>query len=380
MKTQNKSEHKDFKKWLGFLIDLKGDAENIELITHYFFIKFSKSPETFYQFIRFFDNRLRASKDPKIKKKLAAKYLAIISTLCERFGFFEEKSALDDFCFKLTKPKAYEKIDRLLEDYKKESKRSIDKIMKILMTLLRQHGYKCEVKGRYKDIYSISKKLQKKSHKDVFKLNDLFAFRIMVNNNSTEDCFEILDLLHDQFYPLVTSFKDYITIPKINGYQSLHTGLAQVIPNLDLPIEIQIRTKAMHDFSELGLASHWLYSKGKKSKLMSDKERKLMDHLAQLAQAGEDENMVYFLSSYGDVFKLEKGARIIDFAYRIHTNVGERVKSAIVNGKTKDIHYKIQECDKIKILVGTKKRADRDWLDYTTIKSTRKKIYESIRL
>jgi GTP pyrophosphokinase len=135
----------------------------------------------------------------------------------------------------------------------------------------------------------------------------------------------------------------------------------------------------MDDFSELGLASHWIYSTSKKARLLSDKEKKLVDHLSQLSQAGEGENMVYFLSSFGDVFRLEKGATIVDFAYRIHTDVGKRVISAFVNGKKKDITYGIQECDKIKIVTGKKKKVDKEWLDYTTIKSTRKKIYESIR-
>ncbi|MDH5596723.1 MAG: TGS domain-containing protein [Candidatus Peregrinibacteria bacterium] len=378
-KTEIKSREKEFKKWLDFLLSVKIEGQNTELITHFFFVKFSESPETLFQFLRFMEKKLQTSREARKKKEIASKYLLIMSRLCERFGLYEEKSRLDDQCFKITNPREYREIERRLKDFQAQANTMVNRIDRTLKSLMKENDHKVKIIGRYKDVYSISRKLKKKSVKNVFKINDLLAFRIIVPGDSTNECYEILDLLHDQYYPVVTSFKDYITIPKVNGYQSLHTGLTEVVPDLDLPVEVQIRTEQMNDFAEQGLASHWIYSERKKARLLSDKEQKLLQHYTELSRSVEQENMVYFLSSFGDVFRLENGASIIDFAYRIHTDVGRKLKSATVNGKKVDIHYKIQECDKIRINQGKVARAERDWLDHTTIKNTRKKIYESIR-
>jgi GTP diphosphokinase / guanosine-3',5'-bis(diphosphate) 3'-diphosphatase len=377
-KTIQKTGAEEFKKWLSFLICIDESERNTELISHYFFNKFSKSPELFYQFVIFFENQLYSCKETNLKKELAGKYLKIISQLCERFGLFGEKLILDDLCFKITDAERYRKIDKILKNYKNQSEKLVNEISRILKNLLKTKGYTCEIKGRYKNIYSVSKKLQKKPQENALKLNDIFAFRIIVNNNSTEQCFEILDLLHEQFYPVVKYFKDYITIPKINGYQSLHTGLANVIPKLDLPVEVQIRTKTMDDFAEKGLASHWIYAKTKESKLITEKEQKLIDHFSHLSDNDNTEKMIYFISYKGDIFKLEKGASIIDFAYHIHTGIGNKTESAVVNDKPQEVNYKIQECDKIKIITSSENRVNSDWLNFTSDKHTRKKIYENI--
>ena len=346
----NSNQSEEFNKWLSFLTSFKEGQKNKELALEYFFYKFAKDPSKFYKFIEFFKNKLVTAKNSKLKKHLANQYLKIISQLCERFGLFEEKQSLDDHCFKIVAPKEFTQIDKALEKYKKESKKLIDKISEILEGLLISKKYNFQIKGRYKSIYSIHKKIQKKFRNTALNLKDIFAFRIILEKNSTKQCFEVLNILHDEFSPIVDNFKDYISIPKINGYQSLHTSLTNVISNLDLPIEVQISTQAMHDFAENGVAAHYLYAQEKKSKLLTEKEKMLINYFDTIAGSLSDEKTIYCFSYQGDIFKLEKGSSAADFAYHIHTNLGNKAKSAIVNGVNKELNYKIDEGDHIKIL------------------------------
>jgi len=340
----------EFNKWLSFLAFMNESQKNKELAAEYFFCKFAKKPKDFYEFMKIFEKKLGATKNIKIKKHLANQYLTVLSQLCERFGLFEEKQNLDDQCFKIIDAKQFNQINRTLAKYKKESKKFIDKILKILEKLLTVKKYNFQIKGRYKNLYSIHKKIQKKIKNTILNLKDIFAFRIILEKNSIKQCFEVLNILHDEFNPIVDGFKDYISIPKINGYQSLHTSLTKVIPNLDLPIEVQIRTRAMHNFAENGVAAHYLYAKEKKSKLLTEKERMLISHFNTIAENLNDEKMIYFFSYHGDIFKLEKGSSVKDFAYQVHTDLGNKAKSAIVNGVNKGLAYEICEGDQVKIL------------------------------
>lgn len=371
MISKNPPQKEEFKRCFNFLASAKPTSRNRELLANYFFNKSAKSPDVFYDFITYFKDQLSSSRDTSLKKALAGQYLNFLSQICERLGFFEEKQILDDFCFKIINPKKYKEISKIMSDYQKKSKGFITKVTRILKDLLKENGIKCEIKGRYKSLYSTHRKLLKKRKKTALKLKDLFAFRIVLNRNSTEQCFRVLDLLHDNFSPVVDYFKDYITIPKINGYQSLHTGLTEVIPNLDLSIEVQIRTKSMDDFAEKGLAAHWLYAKSKKAKMIAD-------HLSSLAEEDETKKMVYFCSHKGDVFKMAKGSSIVDFAYRVHPGVGKKAKSALVNGVSQEIYYEIQNCDSVEVIKAPKDRVNAEWLNYAHSKYTRKKIYESI--
>lgn len=356
-KTTGKLEMVEFRRWFNFLTYINEGQKNVDLISHYFFSKLSKSPEHAYRFIKYFENKICTCKDVHLKQKLANKYLEVISQLCERFGFFEEKQVLDDLCFMITDPKQYQKINKMLKSYRNKSKEHVAKILRRFKNLVNSQGYKCKIIGRYKNIYSVNRKLQKKAHDNVIKLNDIFAFRIILEDNSIKHCFEILDLLHEQFYPIVDLFKDYITIPKINGYQSLHSGLTNVIPNLDLPIEVQIRTRLMDDFAEKGFAAHWFYAKDKKSKQITDKKKKIMDHFSTYLSKNDDtKDMIYFFSYDRDMFRLENGSSALDFAYHIHTDLGDKAKSVIVNGIKQRISYRIQEGDKIEIIKSSQPR------------------------
>lgn len=345
---------------------------------NYFFDRFAELPKMFYLFMLFFKDKLLGARNAKHKKRLANQYLNTLSSLCERFGFFEEKHALDDLCFKIFNPKKYHAIDILLVRYKQQSGKLIDRIVEIFEKTLKEKGYSCVVKGRYKNIYSVSRKMQKRLGSNVLMLNDIFAFRIISKKNSIRLCFEILNLLHDKFSPISGFFKDYITIPKINGYQSIHTGLDGVLPDLDLPIEVQIRTMPMDDFAERGLAAHWIYAEKKQSKLITEKEKKLVKYFSTLSQSHQN-TMVYFFSYQGDLFSLEKGSSVLDFAYHIHTEVGHRLKTAIVNSKKQPFSYAIQEGDRIELLLADAPNVDDHWNSFVHTAHAQKKISEFLK-
>jgi len=375
-KTSAEEFQKLREKWLDFLMFTNFSVQNKSLLFEYYANEFAYTPRRFYNFVHLLYSYLRTARNDESKKVIAQKYVDILSPLCQKFGFYEEKKLLDNFSFKLLYPAEYEKINKQLINYKRKSKTVIDEINTKFKKLLKKHHfYRLEVTGRYKTTYSIAQKLKLKQREKIQGLGDVFAFRIIVKDNSIENCFQITNLLHNEFYPLPNRFKDYISIPKINGYQSLHTGLKEVNPKLDLPIEVQIRTKTMDDFAEKGIAAHWLYSKSKLSRILTEKEKKLVKHFYD----SQEKTYVYFFSYKGDLYKLQKGASVLDFAYRIHTNLGDKIKTVLVNDKLQPIDYEIQEGDKIKILTAEKKQVTKDWLKYNIDKHTRKHILHATR-
>jgi GTP diphosphokinase / guanosine-3',5'-bis(diphosphate) 3'-diphosphatase len=366
-----------FKKWRGFLLFINDEPLNRDLIMSYFFERFADNPKVFYNFILYIKRNIQVCREKEEKVSLSNRYLSILSPLCERFSFFKEKLLLDDLCFKIIDPEAYSELDRKLAKYKQQSKKVIAKILSSLNELLRHGNYKYELKGRYKNIYSIYKKLQKKPHRNILDLHDIFAFRIILKNNSIDECFEIVNLLHDRFKPIVSFFKDYITIPKINGYQSLHTGLNDLIPNLDLPVEVQIRTQAMNDYADKGLATHWLYAIHKKSALVSEKEQKLLHYISAIGLTRRREKNIYFFSYKGDIFKIGEGATVLDFAYMIHSDIGNKTKAALVNGKKQDPYYRLQDGDRVQIVTSYRKKVKKEWLSHVTTRHAYKQIKEA---
>lgn len=380
LKVTEKSRRKSlFKRWIDFLLFTKNNSKNNEILSRYFFEYFAGSPDLFYQFLLFFKDFLKKSKGES-RNQLAHKYLGILSHLCERFGIFEEKRNLDDLCFQITEPEKYDELDQILGGYKKKSDVLIQNITTIFRELLDREKHDCHIEGRYKNIYSIYRKTLKRSYKTVLALNDIFAFRIILKNNSVDECFEVMNILHDHFYPIPDFFKDYITVPKINGYQSLHTGLNKILPDLDLPVEIQIRTQAMHDFAEHGVAAHWMYSSDKKSRIVSEKEKKLLSYFSSLSQTQMHRPQSIFCFSYlGDIFQIPAGASLIDFAYQIHSDLGHKLDYALVNGKKKPVNYVIQEGDRIELTKSPSLQVCPQWLSYTKTKEASKKISDYLK-
>ena len=157
----------------------------------------------------------------------------------------------------------------------------------------------------------------------MFSLSDIFAFRIIVDGG-IEKCFEALNILHDSYSPVPRRYKDYISIPKINGYQSIHTGIVGLISDLDLIAEIQIRTTFMHEIAKGGIAAHFLYSEEKKSKMITDKERKLLSHMEHRSESIQRNPYLYCLTPLGDIIRLRRGSTIIDFAEKVHTGLAKK--------------------------------------------------------
>lgn len=345
----------NFQSWLDFLSTVKNDSKNQDHLLNYFFDRFLESPENFYRFIVFFEKSLQRSQGD-IRMRLANHYLKALSLLCDRGGFFAEKRRLDELCFSIVLPDEYKKNHAAVADYRKKSRGIIQRISSVLHQLIAEKHFDASVTGRQKNLYSVYRKMRKFGFHRPLAVNDLFGFRIIVFNNLIDDCFEILNLLHDRFYPVADCFKDFITIPKINGYQSLHTGLLRLIPEFDLPIETQIRTAAMHEFSEHGTASHWLYAREKKSGLPTDKEKHLLNYFSHVshAKAGissqAPHSSVYFFSYTGDLFRMPAGSTVLDFAYFLHSELGDAAAFVEVNGKSLPLDYVIREGDRVKII------------------------------
>lgn|GEM_PF-665834 len=374
--SPGRSSPRRLKRWCEYLTLAGVHPRNRELLTEFFLEQFAYSPAIFPAFLVLFQRTLTSTKARKARLHLAQQYLDILSPLCERFGLFEKKNILDRVCFRLTNPKGYRAVEHVLSRYRRTSHLLTMRVLGSFRHLLKDTGHTCTVTGRYKNVYSVSRKLRQKRYLSPIALNDIFAFRIILQRNSVQECFDVLNLLHDRFQPSVKRFKDYISIPKINGYQSIHTTLYQVLPDLDLPVEVQIRTKIMDDFAERGVASHWLYAGEKKSRLLTDPERKLVEYLTSLSEEVRATPTVLCFSPTGDAFRFPAGSTILDFAYAIHTEVGHRARSAAVNGTKRTLQYALQEGDRIHVLTARKIQATKDWLSFAHTPYARRRIRE----
>ncbi len=340
------SEENHLKK-LNFLKRYKPSPKNNTILNDYFLEEFSKSPEDFSEFLAFFEQYFIQSQWED-QLYLAERYLTSLSWLCERFWVFNLKTKLDDAAFKILNKDDYVEISESLRKYQKNSEKIIQEIFSILESILRTYKMSGKVEGRYKNLYSIHKKCKKLKNKNVFKLHDIFAFRIILKGEK-ENCFQLLNIIHDKFTPLPARFKDYVTIPKVNGYQSLHTGLTGVIQKLDLPIELQIRTEEMHRVAESGIAAHFVYAREKKARILDEKEKKLFEHFKSFSFA-KSSNNIYCLTPKWDILKLPSGSSILDFAEKIHSNLRKNARYSFVNGEKKPLTYKMNNGEIIQVI------------------------------
>jgi GTP diphosphokinase / guanosine-3',5'-bis(diphosphate) 3'-diphosphatase len=291
---------------LSMLLRLAGsDQAAKERLAHFFLERFSDDPQAFARFLHHLESLLRTRES----KAIAAQYLAVLSPLAEHFGMYRLKRRLDTACFAVTLPREYAEVKKSLHRYERESASTIRRISRLMKAALHER-HKCTIRGRFKEPYSVYKKLQEKSYRDLVAIPDLFGFRIILASNDERECFEVLHALHDRFLPVAGRFKDYVSIPKINGYQSLHTTLTKVLPGLDVPVEVQIRTQFMHDFSQIGLSSHWLY-KRKGGPLLTTAQKALLHHVASLSQFAGRQRHVYCMAG-GELLQLRTGATAAD--------------------------------------------------------------------
>lgn len=318
------------------------------------------------------------------QKKIAKEALEILAPLGDHLGIHKIKSELEDLSLRYLKPDVFYDIAEKLNKTKLERDKTVYEMMQEVTNLLTDHNIVHEIKGRSKSIYSIYNKLNKgKKFSDIY---DLLALRILVDTE--QECYLALGLIHSKFRPLPRRFKDYIAMPKPNMYQSLHTTVFGLDGYL---FEIQIRTYAMDEVAENGIASHWAYKENKDAKvsMQSTTEQKLQFFKAimdlnndkmsseEFVHSVKDEvlnNNIYVFTPKGDIFELPKGSTPIDFAYKVHTKVGETMVGAIVNNSIVPLNYELKNNDIVKINTNKNSTPSKEWLNIAKATQTKNKI------
>ena len=322
---------------------------------------------------------------PEKQLEKAKETMDIYAPIAQRLGISKIKTELDDLALKYSQPEVFNDLVKQINARKTEREEFVQQIVDEVSTHMKNANIDAEVNGRVKHFFSIYKKMVNQD-KTVDQIYDLFAVRIIVD--SVKDCYAALGVIHEMYTPVPGRFKDYIAMPKANMYQSLHTTL---MSSIGQPFEIQIRTKEMHKTAEYGIAAHWKYKEsedGKKSVEAKEEEklswlRQILEWQRDMSDNREFLNLlkgdldlfaedVYCFTPNGDVKNLPNGSTPVDFAYAIHTAVGNKMVGARVNGKLVNIDYKIQNGDRIEILTSqNSKGPSRDWLKI--VKSTQAK-------
>ncbi|MBX3181121.1 MAG: bifunctional (p)ppGpp synthetase/guanosine-3',5'-bis(diphosphate) 3'-pyrophosphohydrolase [Polyangiaceae bacterium] len=325
---------------------------------------------------------------PESQERIARETMEIYAPLANRLGMHGIKIELEDLSFRYTEPVAYEDLKGKLNMSRKERERYIEGVCRTIQSRLAEQGFGADVSGRAKHIHSISRKL-KQNNCDFEKLYDLIGFRICVE--SVADCYACLGVIHSKWTPIPGRFKDYIALPKPNMYQSLHTTV--VGPGRQR-IEVQIRTHEMHRVAELGVAAHWQYKERVSGGIhpkdaarfhwlreLADYQRNLKDPAEFLESVKIDlfPDEVYVFTPKGDVEVFPRGATPIDFAYSIHTEVGNHISGARANGQIVPIRYKLRSGDVMEIMTSPAQKPNRDWLDACVTSRARTRIRSYLR-
>ncbi len=306
--------------------------------------------------------------DQETRYALAHETRIIHAPLANRLGIWQLKWELEDLSFRYLEPETYRRISRLVAERRADREAFIEAFMTRLRKIVTEQGLVAEVTGRPKHIYSIWRKMQRKGL-DFHELFDVRAVRVLVD--SVADCYAVLGLVHTQWQPVPGEFDDYITNPKANLYQSLHTA---VTSDSGRVVEVQIRTHDMHRHAELGVAAHWRYKEGGPRDPGLEKR---IGAMRRMLEGGEDdsdadllerfdnetrEDRVYVLTPSGEVKDLAAGATPLDFAYLVHTEVGHRCRGARINGRIVPLTTVLSNGDRVEILTAREPRPSRDWL------------------
>ena len=324
---------------------------------------------------------------PEKRTKIAQETMDIYAPLANRLGISWMQSELEDLSFKYLYPEAYQNLEQKVEERSNEYDTYIRKAIQILSKVLDDHDIKGEVNGRVKHLWSTFNKMQRQGL-PFDQIYDLIAFRIVVE--SVRDCYGVLGLIHSLFKPVPGRFKDYIGVPKSNRYQSLHTT---VIGPVGERMEVQIRSGEMHHTAEDGIASHWRYKSEDRTLPEDDIKRfrwfkQILDELSEVEDPRElmetvrtdlfpDE--VYVFTPTGDVKEFPAGATPIDFAYSIHTDVGNQCVGARINGRMVPLKYKLKNGDVAEIITSKGHKPSKDWLKLAGTNSAKSKIRSFIK-
>ena len=306
------------------------------------------------------------------KERIAKETMEIYAPLADRMGMHRIRDELEDLSFKVLNNKGRELIKKRLDEIKEDKVNSFNSISLQISELLNEYKINAEIIGREKTPFSIWRKVQKKRI-SLEQITDIIGFRVILKN--TEDCYKALGVFHKQWNCIPGRFKDYISSPKINKYQSLHTAV--IGPN-KRPIEIQIRTSTMHDFAERGIASHWKYKSSEKFNSLTWKEYDWLADLVEIIDKDENpehsfeytklqmfQENVFCFTPKGSVIKLPKDATPIDFAYAVHTKIGDNAIGCKINGNNKELQSILHNGDVVEVITSKNKSPSLHWIPIT---------------
>jgi guanosine-3',5'-bis(diphosphate) 3'-pyrophosphohydrolase len=315
------------------------------------------------------------------QKRIARETMEIYAPLAARLGIYWMRTELEDHAFQYIEPERYEEIKSKLEENIKRNEEYVNNVLQIIRDKLVQYNIQAETKGRTKEIFSIHRKMLAQ-RLELEQVHDITAFRIVLGTVS--ECYAVLGLIHSLWRPVPGRFKDYIAMPKSNGYQSLHTTVIGPHGNR---IEIQIRTTEMDSIAEEGIAAHWSYKEGR---VVEPEDVKVVSWLRQMMEWQQElddpreffENVrvdlypdeVYVFTPKGEVRVFPKAATPLDFAYSIHTEVGHRCMGAKVNGRMVPLKYQLQTGDSVEIITSVHQKPSKDWLKFVKTGRARTKI------
>ncbi len=340
---------------------------------------------------RLHNMRTLGAMPPDKQVKIAQQTMEIYAPLANRLGIWPVKSELEDLAFRYLNPEAYQQITKSLAEREPDRAAYIIRVLSDLRDALRENGIEAELSGRGKHIYSIYRKMQQKQ-RNFDEIYDVVGVRVIVE--SKKDCYGALGVVHSMWHPIPGEFDDYIGTPKESMYQSLHTAVIGLDGH---SLEIQIRSREMHQVAEYGVAAHWRYKEGgRKDDRLEDKIawlRQLMDWQKEISDAEEFveslksdifQDMIYVFTPGGEIKELPRGATPIDFAYRIHTDVGHHCVGAKVNDQQVALDYKLENGQVVRILTSKAKVGpSRDWLQaeggYVVTAAAREKIRQWFR-
>ncbi len=333
---------------------------------------------------RLHNMRTLGVRKPEKRIKVARETMEIYVPLAERIGMQNLKDQLEDWSFKFLHEEAYESIQARLNFLRKQGKDQVSQIMEQLKQDLDEHHIKCKITGREKRPYSIWRKMQKQNIA-FEQVCDVMAFRVVVD--SIEDCYKTLGVINTKYPMIPGRYKDFISTPKPNGYRSLHTG---VIGPLNQRIEVQIRTEEMHQVAEYGLAAHWEYKQGQHR---DGKQYRWLRELLDLMKHCSDPNdflehskiamyqdQVFCFSPKGDLITLPKGATPIDFAYAVHSRIGDSCTGVKINGKIKPLRTVLQNGDQVEILTAKNQTPSPEWERIAVTAKARANIRRFLRV
>lgn len=320
------------------------------------------------------------------RMRIALETRDVYAPLAHRLGIARIKAELEDLALKYVNTEAYRELAQKIKSTKSEREEYIERVGQPIIEELKKHGIKAEIYGRPKSFFSIYNKMEKRK-RPFEEIYDLLAIRIIVDK--IEECYYVLGLVHSLYMPIYDRFKDYIAMPKVNGYQSLHTT---VVGPEGKMVEIQIRTKTMHQMAEDGIAAHWKYKEGiHEDATFEGHIRWVKDLLERQMQENDPgdfmehlkidlfQDEVFVFSPKGDLYKMPRGSTPIDFAYAVHTNVGNQCIAAKVNGKIVALRTPLKSGQQVEIITSQNQKPSQDWLSYVRTSKARHWIKKVLR-